>query len=102
MTKTIHRYRITETTLEGTPLQKRCSVQMPKGAVCRHIAIQNGDITVWAEVNPDQEPEARCFVIAGTGEEIPETAEHSGTVKAEQYIWHVLEDRPPRKLERGR
>lgn len=46
-------------------------INMPKGAVVRHIDVQHGIPCLWAEADPSQPMEGRGFVIVGTGHEIP-------------------------------
>ena len=65
---------------------------MPAGANLLHVDEQAGKICLWALIDPDGEPEARTFTIAGTGHRVPETAIYVGTVQVEKYVWHVFED----------
>ena len=66
-------------------------VEMPKGARIRHVGIQQNQVTMWAEVDPDEAPETRNFVIRGTGQEIGEMEVYLGTVCARLYVWHLFE-----------
>jgi hypothetical protein len=69
------------------------SVTMPKGAHVLSIQEQNGQICIWASVNPRAEPEPRRFFVAGTGFDIPEAAgAFLATVQVGAYVWHVFED----------
>ena len=64
MNHTIWKY-----TLEDT-FQRQC-VQMPAGAIVRHVDVQNGKICLWAQVHGMQSTTSRHFVIFGTGKELP-------------------------------
>jgi hypothetical protein len=65
---------------------------MPKGAHVLSIQEQNGQICIWASVNPTAEHETRRFFIVGTGDYIPETiGAFLATVQVGAYVWHVFE-----------
>lgn len=69
--------------------------------------MQNGRITLWAEVIDDQKLIDRLFVIIGTGHDIEEVCHllshqhkafrysearsYIGSVQIEPFVWHVYE-----------
>ncbi len=63
---------------------------MPTGAIIRHVAVQNGIVCVWAEVDPDAPIEVRTFEIFGTGwNNINGT--YIATYFAGPFVWHLYE-----------
>lgn len=67
-------------------------VNMPKGAIVRKAAMQNGRVTLWAEVDTSQPLEARTFVTYGTGWEIDEEKRcYIDTIFDGPFVWHVYE-----------
>ena len=83
------RRRIFKYPLEKLDTDQR--VDMPQGAKVRHTGMQNGRITIWADVNADQAPETRRFIVRGTGHDIREGAEFVGTVMDGPFVWHLFE-----------
>jgi hypothetical protein len=71
-------------------------VNMPVGAVIRHIGLQNEQYTVWAEIDDSnlQELETREFVVVGTGWEIPFHSAYFTTIMDGAFVWHVYEVYP--------
>ena len=69
--KTIWRYIITPNTL---------FYSMPEGAKILTVKEQNGEVCIWAEVNPDEKIEMRKIMVYGTGHSVPpEPQEYIGT-----------------------
>lgn len=67
-------------------------VNMPKGAIVRKAAMQDGQVQLWAEVDTDNPLEQRHFVSYGTGWEIEEdNICYIDTVFDGIYVWHVYE-----------
>jgi hypothetical protein len=67
-------------------------IYMPKGAFLLDVMDQVGVITLWAQVDRDeQEMEQREFVIIGTGWDVPDNGIYHGTVQISPYVWHVYE-----------
>lgn len=64
---------------------------MPFGAKIVHVGMQGHDPYLWAEVDPDAPTEDRHFVVVGTGQDIPESSVHVGTVLDRPFVWHVYE-----------
>lgn len=70
-------------------------VPIPRGAEILHIDYQDGQIQIWALVDPN-EPiiEQRTFFIVGTGSLLPDTPTpltHLTTLKSGPFIWHIFE-----------
>lgn len=54
-----------------------------------------GDLCVWAIVNPENEPEKINILCIGTGWELPianKSFRFVGTVKHEIYMWHIFQE----------
>lgn len=69
-------------------------VQLPDIATIVHVGMQNGVITVWAEVPlfpPTPAWEQRSYKIYGTGQPIPDNAVHVTTLFDGPFVWHLYE-----------
>jgi hypothetical protein len=73
----------------------RNDVLMPQGGTVRHVAIQGGRPTLWAEVDSDAPMTMRHFRVFGTGFQLPRDMGYSndyiGTVHENGLVWHVYE-----------
>ncbi len=68
------------------------SVQMPFGSMVLHAGAQNGNLFLWALVDPDEPMAERCFAIYGTGRNGPEsTTGYVGTIFDGSFVWHIFE-----------
>ena len=70
-------------------------INMPKGSILRFIDEQDGDVYVWAEVEPDAGTVKRKLLVIPTGfQSIPKGTVYIGScqVRAEGLVWHVYED----------
>jgi len=76
------------------PQLGQSTVLMPSFPCPRHVALQHGKITLWAEVNTLLEPEPYKFHVIGTGDERPEGTMYIGTLEDGIYIWHVYMETP--------
>lgn len=66
---------------------------MPIGAKPLHVADQQGQLTMWALVEPSVDREVRVFDVFGTGHPISgEKYEFVGTSFAWPFVWHVFEE----------
>jgi hypothetical protein len=69
-------------------------LDMPRGAKVLNVAGVDGEICLWALVDPAEEKGTRYFWIYGTGHPISPGATHTnylGTAVLEPYVWHVFE-----------
>ena len=66
-------------------------VMMPAGARILHGGEIDGDLFLWAEVNPNAKMKPRYFLIAGTGHRLPLDGTYLGTIPALPFIWHIYE-----------
>jgi hypothetical protein len=57
----------------------------------RHVAMQNGWITLWVANHSDLPSRPCRFLVAGTGQVIPSDAAYLGTVMDGIFVWHVFE-----------
>ena len=84
MIRRVYKYALERTTEEQT-------VAIPHGGIIRHVAMQNGEICLWVEVEIYQGHDHRRFAIHGTGHDIPEGEVWRGTVFDGPFVWHVYE-----------
>jgi hypothetical protein len=82
--KTIYKYHlnITDTQI----------VEVPGKINPLTVQFQNGELTVWAEVDPDAPTRGLKFFVRGTGHKLPEEkCKYIGTVQemGGHLIWHV-------------
>ena len=67
------------------------SYDIPDGIV-RHVGVQNREVMLSIEVDPDAAATRRTFQIVGTGhEEIGEGFVYLGTVEIGPWVWHIYE-----------
>jgi hypothetical protein len=66
-------------------------IDMPTGAVLRHVASQGSMPTMWFEVDPEAASELRQFKVIGTGHVVPEGWDYIGTVMTGVFVWHIYE-----------
>jgi hypothetical protein len=79
------------------PLERRprgqAAAMMPKGATVLAFGEKDGDLCLWAEVDPDEQPpEERRFYLLGTGWEIPiDVKRYLGSHIGPVFVWHLYE-----------
>lgn len=69
-------------------------VVMPEGAQLLHVAMQQGQPCVWAQVNPDAAPTPRKIRVFGTGHDMPDDpGQYLGTfpMMEGRLIFHVYD-----------
>jgi hypothetical protein len=75
-----------------TDMQK---LTMPDGAELLSVANQNGNLCLWAMVDPSNEKQFRYIEVIGTGNPMPEymglDRQFIGTVLINPLVWHVFE-----------
>ncbi len=72
------------------------TLEMPKGARVRHVALQSGIPCLWAEVNPGARgKETKVFRVRGTGQpfecEDSYSTGYLGTFQQGEFVWHVFD-----------
>lgn len=83
MSKVIYKYPLSQ--------QGASEVKIPRGATLRHAGHQGGQLTVWAEVDPDEtEWDTWHFQVVGTGHIYPDEAQYFYTWPEGQFIWHLI------------
>ncbi len=67
--------------------------EMPEGAKVLTAQVQDGHVTIWAQVDPSRPKENRRFVIVGTGQGFAGGMGMTwiATVQRVPYVWHVYE-----------
>ena len=71
------------------------TIDMPKGSVIRHFALQNDIPTLWVEVDSSAELVPRNFIIVGTGHTFENTSlTYIGTVVGHEgvFVWHLFQE----------
>lgn len=73
-----------------------CTIDMPEDAYVVGFGHQDGQLVLWAEVDPQAEVKPRAFRIVGTGHEFDAVGlDHRGLVQMPNgLVWHLLEDGP--------
>lgn len=68
-------------------------VAMPEGAQILSAHVQNGELCIWALVNPGAVKKPRTIEINGTGHRLSSKVNRRfiGTVLVHQFVWHVFE-----------
>ncbi len=63
-----------------------------KGAIARHVGVQNGVPMLWVSVDPEAEPEDYRVKIVGTGHPYPDAIDEHfvGTFQQTPFVWHVF------------
>lgn len=69
--------------------------KMPKGAILRHVAVQNGKPRVWVEVDPNAPSVDHLISVDATGNPIKHDGEYVGTFHVEEdgliLVFHVYD-----------
>lgn len=81
---TIHKYQLK---IDDTLQQ----LSIPEGGDIVAADIQGDALCLWAQVDTDEEFEARFFKVIGTGHVVPEHAEYLFTVHQPPFVWHIYE-----------
>lgn len=84
MTQTIHKWRLN---WMGETL-----IGMSPNADILDVQIQNGEPTMWVQLDPDESTVPRKFVLLPTGAEFPKfEGPYIATVQEGGFVWHVFE-----------
>lgn len=79
----IYKYRV--------PVTPDCFfLSLPHGKILR-VAPQDGEPTMWVELQPSWPPENRTFQWFPTGASLPDSVEHVGTLSMGWTVWHLYE-----------
>ena len=72
---------------------------IPKGAIFRHAAIQDGNLYVWFEVETENPTKPTIIRFTGTGNFIYDGWDYLSTVIENQngnnLVWHIFLERLP-------
>lgn len=84
-TLVIHKYRLPflETGLSVVDVPVRVGGLM-------HLAMQHGEVHVWAAVDPKSRETLTRFHLVGTGGAVDPSWRHLGTVMDGGFVWHVF------------
>lgn len=67
-------------------------IEIPKGAVLRHVGEQHGIPTLWIEIDPDAETRAVNIITVGTGHPVPQDGHFLGTVMLGAFVFHLFSE----------
>jgi hypothetical protein len=71
------------------------TVEMNAGAEVLHVALQHGQLCLWALTDTEGPQERRRFITYGTGHPVPSDLRlsHVGTVLTDggRFVWHIFE-----------
>lgn len=67
-------------------------LQLPAGAKPLHVDDQQGQLCLWAAVDPSRETKPYAVAIVGTGHDLPDVLaiKHLGSVQQGSFVWHVF------------
>jgi hypothetical protein len=66
---------------------------MPMDAQILTVQKQDGEPTIWAMVNTENELETRNFTIVGTGNSFDDKdMKYIGTFQDSPFVWHLFEN----------
>lgn len=71
----------------------RSAVAMPRDSTILLVSHQEGNLTLWAEVDTDYDQVTRNFEVVPTGGPCPLGSSHVGTAVIGGFVWHVYEIR---------
>lgn len=72
--------------------EEKLAVDLPGGAIVRHVAMQSDVVAVWVEVDTDALKIPRTFELFGTGHEVPAKSIYQGTVlPIPGLVFHLYE-----------
>ena len=84
--KIIRKYRI----VDCCNTRREVTLEIPFGFIPRHMVMQNGFISIWAEIiDSNAKNIVRQIYIAGTGEKVPTDTTYIGTVDENGLMRHL-------------
>lgn len=66
-------------------------IQIPEGSEFVKVGLLNGEICVWAIVDPDKPNTTRKILSVWTGDEAGSILNYIGIAKVESTIYHIVE-----------
>ncbi len=81
-------------TLDITDMMQ--AIEMPAMAHVVHVAMQRGQLCLWAHVTPTMPPEVYHFAVHGTGHPVTGEAHYIGAALDDRgrqgaLVWHVFQ-----------
>ena len=70
------------------------TLEIPCGQRFLYVALQDGERTMWIEVDTDTDKVSCHFEILATGEEVGKSHEPLGTFFQAGYVWHLYRYTP--------
>lgn len=87
--KTIYKYKL--------PIEAEVTLSIPGGGGnVLHVADQDGDLTIWIEVDTEQPNKDHKFRVVGTGQPTERVKDdfHVGSAVVGPFVWHVFSRLP--------
>jgi len=90
--RTVYKYTLPPDVLKGN-----WSIELPGSAYLLSVAVQNGVICLWYEVETEDPVSVHTFRVFGTGWEIPKFDDirkryyHMETFFDDPFVWHLYE-----------
>ena len=72
--------------------QSELALSIPLNAKPVHVAVQNRRITMWFELDTEEEKVDRHFKVVPTGAEVPEQGTHIQSILDGEFVWHIYEE----------
>lgn len=80
--RTVHKYPLAITDAQVFLVQVN--------AIPLHVDNQNGQLTLWMEIETTESMLSRTVYVVGTGNEVPNMAtNYVGSAIVSQFVWHV-------------
>lgn len=83
--RTVYKYELAE------PLAAEQTLMMPRHAEPVHVEVQGDRVCLWACVDTAELPEARRFLLTGTGQPVPAGWKYAATWQQPPFVWHLWE-----------
>ena len=68
-------------------------IELPASAHHLCVQLQDGKPCLWSQVRTEAGKEKYRVFVCGTGNEMPDSVQHTdhvGTVQTGQYVWHIF------------
>ena len=70
-------------------------LQIPEGFTLLSVAVRDGALCLWAQVDPSRPLVGKLIQIVGTGDPFKIPIRFLGTVVMKPFVWHVFEGAGP-------
>ena len=81
--RTIYKYHI--------QLADKTILDLPRSARPLAAQAQDGQLTMWVELDNREPTTSRTFLLIGTGHIVPDNVVYIGTLQQDFFVWHIYE-----------